>query len=392
MQKVFDTIILGLGATGSAALYQLSKRSKNILGMDQFSPPHNLGSSHGESRIIRQATGEGAEYIPLVLRSYEIWDEIEREIGKKLLYVTGGLILESRNSQVITHGRLNYLQQTVNAAKQYNLKYEMLDTHEIKKRFPQFNVTNEAGYFDPKAGYLLPELCIEAQLGLAKKNGVQIHKNEKVLNIIPSESNNKVTIQTDRGKYEAGKIIICAGPWINQFLDPEYTNLFTIYRQVLFWFKIDQEHIQNYVPNNFPIYIWVFEKGNEFGFYGLPSIDGQTIKMAGEQFTVSTTPDEVKREVTENEKKGVFERFVKNRLIGITDECTNAESCLYTTTPDSGFVIDFHQKHPQIIVASPCSGYGFKHSAAIGEVIADLTVDGKSKQDISKFSFSRFIS
>lgn len=390
MQAEFDVIILGLGAMGSAATYQLSKRGVRVLGIDQYNPPHSLGSSHGETRMTRQAIGEGEQYVPLVLRSHEIWREVEGLTGRKLLYPIGGLFLGAQDSQVTPHNCFNFLQQTIDAAKKFDIKHDILDTAQLKKRFPQFNVTNETGYFEYNAGYLVPDLCIEAQLGLAQRQGATLHTNERVLEVTPASSNDKVTVRTDKGQYESERLIISAGPWVSQFLEPEYADLFKVYRQVMFWFNVDPNHLQNYSPNNCPVYVWIFEKGGEFGFYGFPSTDGRTIKMATEQFTAFTTPEQVDREVKEKEIKSAYEDYVKDRLIGITDTCENAVSCLYTTTPDSDFVIDFDPKHPQIIIASPCSGHGFKHSAAIGEVLADLSTTGRSKIDISKFSFNRF--
>ena len=390
MSKEVDTVVIGLGAMGSAASYQLARRGESILGIDQFSPPHSFGSSHGESRITRQAVGEGEEYVPLVLRSNEIWDEIEKATGTKLLFMSGGLILESQDSQIAPHGRFNFLKTTTEVAEKYGIRHEILEPSQIKSRFPQFNITNERGYFEHNSGYLLPELCIDSQLKLAERYGAEIRRNEKVVEILPSDSNDKVTIRTEKGVVESGKVILTTGSWMAQFVEPEYSGLFKVHRQVLFWFNIDQEHIRDYDPKNSPVFVWIFEKGGEFGFYGFPSLDGKTIKVAGEQFSETTTPDSVNREVHENESREAYEKFIKNRLQGVSNVSPKSETCLYTTTPDSGFVIDFDPKHPQIIIASPCSGHGFKHSPAIGEVLAELAIDGKSKIDISEFSLDRF--
>src|SRR5918992_1301256 len=138
MQNKFETLVLGLGAVGSSAVYQLARRGSRVLGLDQFSPPHNNGSSHGETRIIRQAIGEGAEYVPLVLRSYELWREIEKEIGKELLTVTGGLILESQKSKAVMHGRRDFLDQAIGCAEKFHIRHQILETADIRKRFPQF--------------------------------------------------------------------------------------------------------------------------------------------------------------------------------------------------------------------------------------------------------------
>jgi sarcosine oxidase len=389
MQNNVDTIILGLGAMGSAAIYQLAKRGHRVLGIDQFSPPHHYGSSHGETRIIRQAIGEGEEYVPLALRSYELWREIEREAGQELLVITGGLILESQQSNSTMHGRRNFLAQTIQCATRFNIRHEILEPQDIRKRYPQFAVTNEFGYFESETGYLRPELCIQAQLHLAKRHGAKLQTNEKVLSIHPDRFN-RVMVKTDRAAYGADKLIIAAGSWVTQFLDLSYAQYFRVYRQVMFWFKIQNDLQNQFLPGKFPIFIWVFEIGGETVFYGFPSLDGKTIKIASEQYANVTTPERVDREITDDEKNTMYKDYLLGRLPGITNACDQAASCLYTTTPDFNFVIDFYPGQPQVIIASPCSGHGFKHSAAVGEVLAELVLGGKSKIDISSFGIDRF--
>jgi len=390
MQNNVDTLVLGLGAMGSAAIYQLAKRGHRVLGIDQFSPPHDYGSSHGETRIIRQAIGEGEQYVPLALRSYELWREIEGEAGKELLVVTGGLVLESQQSQTIMHGRRNFLAQTAGCARRFNIRHEILDPHEVRKRYPQFAVENESGYFEYETGYLRPELCIQAQLHLAQRHGAKLQTNEKVLTIKPHGFNNGVNVTTDRAIYRADKLIIAAGSWVTQFLEPSHARHFKVYRQVMFWFRIRDDLRSQFVPGEFPIFIWILENARENFFYGFPSLDGATIKIASEQYGSVTDPAQVDREISDDENQTIHKNYVLGRLPGITSTCAGAASCLYTTTPDSNFVIDFYPGHPQVIIASPCSGHGFKHSAAIGEVLAELVIDGKSKIDISGFSMDRF--
>ena len=182
---------------GSAAVYQLAKRGNKVLGLDQFSPPHDSGSSHGESRIIRQAIGEGEEYVPLVLRSYELWREIENETGKKLLTITGGLTLESQNSEAVMHGRRDFLDQAIRCADKFNIRHEVLETADIRKRYPQFAVTDERAYFEYETGFLRPELCIEAQLHLARKHGAVVQTDETVVSV-ETRGDSGVTVETSR--------------------------------------------------------------------------------------------------------------------------------------------------------------------------------------------------
>ena len=388
MSDKFDTIIVGLGATGSAAVYQLAKRGNKVLGVDRFSPPHANGSSHGESRIIRQAIGEGEAYVPLVLRSYELWREIEREARAELLTITGGLTLENQNSEAVMHGRPDFLDQAIRCAEKFNIRHQILETSDIRKRYPQFAVTDERAYFEDETGFLRPGLCIGAQLALARKHGAAVHTDEIVVSI-DSDGDSGVTVNTSRGAYFAEKVVIAAGSWIGRFL-PSCAHLFKVYRPVMYWFEIRENQRSAVAPPDFPIFIWIFGKGGEFGFYGFPMLDGKSIKIATEQFTSTTDPDHVQRAVNSAEEQAMYKDYVEGRLPGISDRCGAAASCLYTVTPDSNFVIDVHPDDDRIIIASPCSGHGFKHSAAIGEALAEQVIDGKSKIDLSSFNLKRF--
>jgi sarcosine oxidase len=385
----FDTIVCGLGATGSAAVYQLAKRGNHVLGFERFSPPHGNGSSHGESRIIRQAIGEGEEYVPLVLRSYELWREIESETGKELLTIAGGLTLESQKSEAVMHGRCDFLDQAIRCAKKFHIRHEILETADIRKLYPQFAVTDERAYFEYETGFLRPEVSIEAQLHLARKHGAVVQTDETVVSI-ESRADSEVMVKTSRGAYCAEKVIVTAGPWISRFLPPAHAHLFKVYRQVMYWFDIREDSRSTFLAPEFPIFIWICAKGGEFGFYGFPTLDGTTIKIATEQFKTITDPDHVQRAVGMEEKQSMYKAYIEGRLPGISARCGTAASCLYTVTPDSNFVIDVHPDNDRIIIASPCSGHGFKHSAAIGEALAEQVIDGKSTMDMSSFSLKRF--
>jgi sarcosine oxidase len=389
MLKSFDTIVVGLGAMGSAAVYQLAKRGNKVLGIDRFAPPHRNGSSHGESRIIRQAIGEGEEYVPFALRSYELWREIEKETGKELLTITGGLTLQSQSNAAVMHGRRDFLDEAIRCAKKFKIRHEVIETAEIRKQYPQFAVADERGYYEYEAGFLRPEVCIDAQLDLARKHSATVRTEEIVLEV-STHRNSTVTVKTNHGFYCAEKVIVSAGAWIARFLPAACACLFRVYRQVMYWFAIREDCRAQFTAPAFPIFIWIFGKGSEFGFYGFPTLDGNTIKIATEQFAASTDPDRMQREVGIEEQRSMYSDYLRNRLPGISGRCVTAASCLYTTTPDWQFVIDAHPENERIIVASPCSGHGFKHSAAIGEALAEQVIDDKSKVDMSSFSLKRF--
>jgi sarcosine oxidase len=325
-----------------------------------------------------------------VLRSYELWREIKEETGTELLTITGGLILESQQSAVTLHGGRNFFEQTVGCARKFHIQHEVLETKDLKKRYPQLAVTNERGYFEYGAGYLRPELCVGAQLGLAKRHGAAIQMNERVLAADP-EGNSGVTVKTERAVYQADRLVIAAGSWVSQFLKAAEAQYFKVYRQVMYWFAIKDDLQPAFSPKNFPVFIWVFEKGGHIGFYGFPALDGKSIKVATEQYARSISPDKVDRRVSAAEEQSMYRDYIQGRLPGVSNKCEAAVSCLYTTTPDANFVIDFHPGNDRILIASPCSGHGFKHSAAIGEVISELILDGRSKIDISSFSMNRFL-
>lgn len=385
----FDTIVCGLGAMGSAAIYQLAKRGSKVLGLDRFAPPHANGSSHGESRITRLATGEGEQYVTLVQRSHELWREIENQTGTNLLTITGGLTLASPHNPAAMHGRPDFLNQAIRCAEKFQIRHEILGTAEIRERFPQFAVTDERGYYEYETGFLRPELCIETQLALARKRGAVVQSNETVVSI-ESKATSAVTVKTSRGAYSADKVIVSAGAWIGRFLPPAYARLFEVYRQVVYWFDITEDCRAMFAAPGFPIFIWIFAEGSEFGFYGFPTLDGRTIKVATEQFTASIDPDQINRAASREEKRAMYRDCVEGRLPTITDRCGAAASCLYTATPDSNFIIDVHPDNDRIIIASPCSGHGFKHSAAIGEALAEQVIDGKSRIDLGSFELKRF--
>lgn len=378
----YDVIVVGLGAMGSATAYQLAKKNKNILGIDQFIPPHKFGSSHGESRIIRKAIAEGREYVPLVLRSYELWNEIEKESGEELLTQTGILIMANN-----TDSRPNkFLDSTKFAAEYYSIKHRTLDAEEISQDFPQFIIQgDEKAYFENEAGFLRPELCVSTQLKLAQKYGATIQYNERLISYQTSETG--VLVTTDKGTYRAKQLVLTVGPWVEEFLPRQYENKINIYRQVLYWFRVDGD-ADKFRLGKFPVFNLELNTADKDFVYGFPIIDGSNnIKVATEQYVESTNPNDVNRQVSEDEIRKMYERYVGPCLAGVSSECVKTEVCMYSVSSDSKFIIDRHPDHQNVIIASPCSGHGFKHSAAIGEILADLSTDSKPRIDISRFSF-----
>lgn len=388
--KIYDVIIVGLGAMGSAAAYQLAKKGVRVCGIDRFSPPHDFGSTHGETRVTRKAIGEGAEYVPLTLRTYEIFREIEAETGADLLTITGGLIMSNKNGNANLHGNDGFIETTVATAKKFGIEHRTLTAKEISKEFPQFNLDgNEIGYFESEMGFLRPENCVAAQLKLAEKYGAEIKRNEQVLEI--KYETDSVEIITDKNRYSAEKIIISAGAWVKNFVIKPQQDLFKIYRQVFYWLDV-AENYEQFKLGNFPVFIWEFGRWENDFVYGFPAIEGKNggFKIATETYLETTNPDKVNREVSQKEIDEVYEKYFENRIIGVSRNIIKTATCLYTVTPNARFIIDKLPANERVIIASPCSGHGFKHSAAIGEILAELVTVGKSKIDISVFAFKNF--
>lgn len=371
---------------GSAAAYQLAKRGARVVGIDRYSPPHTLGSTHGDTRITRLAIGEGEHFVPFAVRSHEIWRELESETGTSVMTTTGGLIMSAASGQSL-HGSTEFLGTTIAAAVKFGIKHQVLDAGEIADAYPQFILDgSERGYFEDEAGFLRPELGVATQLGLAEKLGADLRLNERVLRVEKDGSGVKVT--TENGCYRAATAIVSAGPWVSEFVRFPVADLFKIYRQVLYWFDVSSAYEQ-YAFGTFPVFIWSFGRFDGDFVYGFPAINGRDggLKVASEEFHATTTPGQAERSVADEEASSVFKNYVSGKLDGIGERCVRSAVCLYTSTPDSNFVIDWLDEN--VLLASPCSGHGFKHSAAIGETLAELALTRTSRIDVSPFSLAR---
>lgn len=383
----YDVVVAGLGAIGSAATYQLARAGVRVLGLDRYEPPHAFGSTHGDTRITRVAVGEGLAYVPLVQRSHEIWRDLEQRTGVEILSPCGGLVMAPPERVFAMHGSESFLEQTVAAAEAYDIEHELFGTAELAARFPQFALAGEEqGYLEPGAGFVRPERAVEAQLRLARELGATIAVGERVLGY--DDHGSYVTVRTTNETVEASTLMICAGPWVSELV-PELASAVRIHRQVVFWFDLRDPTAYPRLRDS-PVYIWW--PGGDPGdlVYGLPMIDGPSggAKVASEQYVDETTADDAARAVTTGEIEEMYERRVRHRLPDLSGRCVRARVCLYTVTKDSRFLIDRLPSMPNVIVASPCSGHGFKHSAAIGECLAQLATDGQSTIDLSPFALA----
>ncbi|MFT4854778.1 MAG: sarcosine oxidase [Algoriphagus sp.] len=364
--KAYEVIIVGLGAVGAAALYQLSKRGVSVLGIDQFDPPHNLGSSHGETRITRLAVGEGKDYVALAMRSHQIWKEIESLSCKKLYFQTGGILMDSGISPWEKHGTKSFLDRTISFAEEFGIAHKVINAEDTITRFPQICLeSNGKTYAEEATGYLLPELCIATQLELALSLGADVLVNTKVLRLENIENGTKLILEGT--SLLAKKVVLTAGGWIKDFLPKEESRKFKICRQVLHWLEIESLHD---LWKNSPVYMWGIGPKPEDFIYGFPSLDGRSVKMATESFLETDHPDLINREVAEQEKAEFWKNKVSGRVQGLSGRILKSSVCFYTVTEDGRFVIRPLQNHSAVLMVSACSGHGFKHSAALGEFLA----------------------
>jgi sarcosine oxidase len=360
------------------------------LGLDRFSPPHRHGSSHGDTRITRLAIGEGAAYTPLAMRSHELWRELESETGEDLLTITGGLVMATRSGGTVLHHASGFFDQTVAAAQAFGIEHELLDAEEVRVRFPQFGLLgDERAYYEPGAGFLRPEACVRAQLGMAERHGAAVRRGERVSGYEAGDGRG-VTVATDGGSYDADALVLACGSWIGELLPPELAVHFRAYRQLLHWFEI-REDPAAFEPGRCPVYIWEFGPAAGDYVYGFPAVDGAQggVKVAAEQYGAPADPEAIDRSVGEAEAEAMYGHYVRDRFPSLGPRRLRSAVCPYTVTPDWGFVLDRHPAHPEVFVASPCSGHGFKHSAAVGEAIAETLTEGKSSLDISPFGLGR---
>lgn len=386
--KRFETIVLGLGAVGSATVCALARRGNAVLGIDRFAPPHARGSTHGQTRITRLAIGEGEHYTPLALRSHQLWRQLEQETGSALLTSNGCLIISSQAKSSRTHVE-DFFANTLAAARRHAIAHEILDATAIRRRFPCFRVADdEIGYLERDGGFLRPEACVQAQLTIAARLGATIHVEERARSFAATSGG--VSLETDRGQYVADKLVVAAGPWLPELLPPRLARCFKVYRQTMFWFDIEGP-VEPFLPRRAPVFIWELQ-GRPQAIYGLPAVAGPEggVKIATEQYDWPVRADAAVGAVTDDERHAMHAQYVAPYVSGLSSRCVQACRCLYTVTPDFAFVIDAHPDNDRVLLASACSGHGFKHSAAIGEALSERVIDGRSRLDLGAFSLRRF--
>ncbi len=375
----FDTIVVGLGAMGSAAAYQLARRGVRVLGFEAFTPAHDRGSSHGESRIIRQSYFEDPAYVPLVLRAYELWDQLQQESGARLLRITGGVAIGPRYGTLVAG--------CLRSAEEHALPHELFDREEMRRRLPQFVLADdEVAFYEARAGYHDPEECVRQFLGGASRHGAQLRFEEPVLSWTASHLGEGVSVTTARQTYHARSLVICAGPWFAEMV-PGVSMPVEVSRRVMFWLKPLRES-PAFDAEVFPIFLWQPEGAPLF--YGFPrTSEAGDPKVAIHSGGEVCTPSSIDRAVRAGDEVAI-RSAVASRIPALNGEISHAATCMYTMTPDEHFFLDLHPEYPQVSVAGGFSGHGFKFSSVVGEILCDLAMRRETAHETALFSGLRF--
>jgi len=373
----FDVIVVGLGGMGSATACHLARRGAKVLGLEQFDIPHELGSSHGVTRIIRLAYAEHPNYVPLLRRAYELWRELEDDAGERLLFITGGIDAGAPDSATV--------KGSLESCAIHHLPHDVLDGASLARRFPGFRLPSDmVAVHQPDAGFLLPERCIVAHAAAARRLGAKLHTGERVLEW--RNDDNGVSVKTDRAAYRANKMVVTAGAWMRKLL-PELTDLAVPERQVLIWTQPLRP--ERFELGAFPVFNMEVPEGRFYGFpvYGVPGFKIGKYHHRREQ----ADPDRMDREC-HPEDEAVVRAGIRRYFPDADGPTIAMKACLFTNSPDEHFILDFHPEYPQVAVASACSGHGFKFCSVVGEIMADLILDGGTRFDIDMFRLSRFSS
>ncbi|HVM29866.1 MAG TPA: N-methyl-L-tryptophan oxidase [Candidatus Limnocylindrales bacterium] len=370
----YEAIVVGLGAMGSASAAELARRGVRVLGIEAFGRAHDLGSSGGLSRIIRLAYFEHPSYVPLLRDAWQGWRSLEQETGRQLLLQTGGLYAGRRGSAV--------LEGALRSAIEHDIGHRLLEADQAAADFPALRLeTDMVVLHEHMAGLLYPERCIETHLAVAAANGAELHFGERVLSWGGADV---LELRTDAGSYTCDRLVIAAGAWLPR-LAPELELPLVIERNVLFWFDPVEPTVLQ--PERLPVYI--IELDEDHAFYGFPLLPDQGAKVARHHGGRPTDPDTIERAVSPEDERPV-RAFTERFIPAAAGRLLDAKVCMYTNTPDFDFIIDTHPADERVVIASPCSGHGFKFSNVMGRIAADLALHGGTAYDIRFLAVDRF--
>jgi len=367
----YDVVVVGVGGMGSAALYHLALRGKRVLGLERFDIPNELGSSHGITRIIRLAYFEHPSYVPLVRRAYELWQELEAETGEQLLHVTGAV-----------EGGPRIFEGALRSCLEHDLPHEVLTGAEVAQRFPAYRLPPELELlYQPDGGFVLPERCILAHVNGALASGALVRTRERVLEW--EERENGVRVQTERGVIEAERLVLTAGAY-SQDVARLPPGSVTAQRQVLGWLEPLKPDL--FAPERFPVFNVLLDEGHLYGFpvYGVPGFKLGFYDPGGER----GDPDSISREVTPKDE-APLRRFAERYFPAGAGAALALKACLFELSPDEHFLIDRHPETEAAVFGAGFSGHGFKFCSVVGEVLADLALDGDTRHDIGFLRLAR---
>ncbi len=375
MAKRFDVIVIGVGGMGSAAVYHAARRGQRVLGLERFDIPHTMGSSHGITRIIRLAYHEHPSYVPLLRRAYELWRELQALAGEQLLYITGSLDAGTAGTGIVERSR--------QSCDLHGLPYDLLTGTALSQRFPGFRLPGDAqALFQPNGGFLLPERCIVAHTTAAEALGAEVHRREQVLAWEPMRDG--VRVRTGKDTYEADHLIVTAGAWAARLL-PWLHDLAVPERQVLGWFEPRRPVL--FGPDRFPVFILEVDEGLYYGLpvYGVPGVKIGRYHHLGEQ----VDPDTLDRQPNQQDE-ALLRDFTARYLPDAAGPTSDLKTCMFTNSPDGHFIIDVDRDYPQVSFGAGFSGHGFKFCSVVGEILADLALQGETRHDTSLFRLARF--
>lgn len=369
----WDAIVVGCGVMGASVSYNLARRGLRVLNLERFAVNHKFGSSHGRTRIIRLAYYEDPRYVPLLKRAYGSWRDAESKSGKKLLQITGGLMVGRRDGELV--------RGVLQSADTHGLDHEILSSSQVQERFPAFTFGDEyTAVFEPNAGVLFAEECVRAFVGLGSEAGCEFRFSEQVDGWKGGPDG--VEVETTTGTQLASKIVLCAGAWNGRLL----RGLVPLQceRQVPLWFSSGGNDV--FTPPTMPVFIMEEEKG--LFYYGTPEL-GHGVKVARTHGGEISEPDKIRREVDDRDVAPVRE-FIRRRLPKLDGPPLASITCLYSNTPDLNFAVGLHPSDPRVVVLSACSGHGFKFASVLGELGADLVTGKEPEFDISFLNPGRF--
>lgn len=372
--NTYDIVVIGLGAMGGAAAYHCAKRGARVFGLDANAQGHALGSSHGATRAIRETYFEAPDYVPLAQRSYDLWHDLEQEIGTSLLSLKGAVYLGPPNNKLV--------QGVITAAERHRLPYECLTPKQAMERFPGFELPpGWEAVFEPRGGVLQAEVCQQGHLDLARRLGAEIRFE------LPARSWRRnaggIVVDTTEGRFEAGAAILTLGPWACEALR-ELNLPITGRRIAVIHFEPADPAL--YDPADMSVYFWATPDGVYAGF---PHFDGEGVKVMRHDRGDTCTPSTIRRDINEADVEQVA-RFARKHMPHAIRRVLRAMVCLYTMTPDNHFIIDRHPHQPALVYACGFSGHGFKFAPVVGEALADLALEGKTRHPIGFLSADRF--